>query len=131
MCCTSQRRADFPARVSQFNRWLATVLVLLSFSFLPLAAQEKDKGSGVIRGRVQNASNGSYLENVTVRIAGTSREALTNVSGEFEFRNVPAGEVSLEASYVGEPAQKATVTVAEGAAVTQDFTFRAAAGVVD
>src|SRR6188768_3842963 len=123
MSCTPPRRAGFPAHVFQFNRWLATVLVLLSLSVLPLAAQEK--GAGIIRGRVQNATNGANMENVSVRIAGTGREVLTNVYGEFEIRNVPAGEVTLQASYVGEPAQTATVTVGDGTAATQDFTFRA------
>lgn len=121
MSCTSPQRADRFAPFRLLSRSFVTVLALIALT-APTFAQQP--ATGTIRGKVQNASNGAFLENVVVQVTDTGKEVLTNSSGEFELRNVPAGEVTLRASYVGEPAQSATVTVAEGAAVTQDFTFR-------
>ncbi|RXK53626.1 TonB-dependent receptor [Oleiharenicola lentus] len=125
MCCTSLNRAGLFASTRGLIRSVVSVLAAVALC-VPAFAQSP--ATGVIRGKIQNASNGAYLENATVEIEGTSRIAVTNGYGEFEIRGVPAGEVTLKASYVGQPVQMATVTVAENGEVNQDFTFRGAAG---
>lgn len=125
----SNRRAVSPAPFRLFNRCLATALALVAFATLavsPAGAQPAD-ATGTVRGKVQNATNGAYLKNVTVTVVGTNLETFTDEFGNFELRNVPAGERTLKATYVGEPDQNALVTVAGGADVTQDFTFRKSA----
>lgn len=122
MCCTSLNRAGCLAPLRLFTRSVVTLLAAVALS-LPAFAQSA--ATGVIRGKVQNATNGAYLKNVTVEVDGTNREALTDGFGEFEIRNVPAGEVTVRASYVGEPTQTVTVTVPDGGVATHDFTFRA------
>jgi TonB-dependent receptor len=101
-------------------------MALVSFATLtlvPVRAQNA-AATGTVRGKVQNASNGAYLENAIVKISGTNRQVVTNSYGEYEFKDVPAGEISLIASYVGEPDQTAGVTVVGNIAVNHDFTFR-------
>ena len=95
------------------NRCLLTVLALVSLAFTPAFAQEAS--TGTIRGTVQNASNGSRLKNATVTVKGTNQETVSDEFGEFTLRGLPAGEVTLSASYIGEPTQTATVSVAGGA----------------
>src|SRR5262245_29176289 len=119
MRCTSLSRAGCFASLRLLSRSVVTALALVALS-VPTFAQQT--ATGVIRGKILNASNGSYLENVKVEVNGTSRNALTNGYGEYELR-VPAGEVNLTVEYVGEPAQTATVSVPAGGAVNQDFTF--------
>ncbi|HWA24031.1 MAG TPA: TonB-dependent receptor [Lacunisphaera sp.] len=124
MCCTSLSRAGCFASLRLLSRSVVTALVLVTLSVPSFAQQAAN--TGVIRGKILNASNGAYLENVKVEVNGTSRSALTNGYGEFEL-TVPAGEVTITADYVGEPAQTVTVTVPAGGTVDQDFTFRATA----
>ncbi|HWL14069.1 MAG TPA: carboxypeptidase regulatory-like domain-containing protein, partial [Opitutus sp.] len=88
------------------------------------SATAQPAGTGTIRGRVQNATNGAFMENVVVNIAGTSRQVRTNAYGNFVLEGVPAGEVTLRASYVGEPDQTTSVTVPAGGEAAQNFTFR-------
>lgn len=77
--------------------------------------------TGTITGRVANSATGAYLENAQVRIAGTDRILITQPGGNYSFTGVPAGEVSLTASYTGldNLEQKATVTA--GGTTTLDF----------
>ncbi|MDQ5980248.1 MAG: hypothetical protein QG602_3224, partial [Verrucomicrobiota bacterium] len=125
MCCTSLKRAGLFAPMRGLVRSVVSVLAAVALC-VPAFAQSS--ATGIIRGKVQNATNGAFLENATVEIEGTNRISVTNGYGEFEFRGVPAGEVTLKAGYIGQPTQSATVTVADGGEATQDFTFRGAAG---
>ena len=114
------------APILSINRWLLTVLAALSLTASALVAADTATAvpPGTIRGKVMNASNGANLENAIVTIAGTNRQETTNSFGEYEFTNVPAGNITLVAKYVGEPDIKATATVLGGAGIEQNFTFR-------
>ena len=106
-------------------RWLLALVALVSFGVLSLApAQAQPAATGTISGKVVNATNGVHLKNVVVTVDGTNRMAVTDDSGAYMITNVPAGEVTLKASYIGEADQTAAVTVAGGTQVSQDFTFR-------
>lgn len=123
MSRTFLHRDVIPTRFRLSVQWLATLTALVVFTgLIPASAQEA--ATGIIRGKVQNATNGAYLENVTVQINGTSQMVKTNGYGEYVIRDVPAGDVVLRANYVGEPEQTATVTVAGNETVNRDFTFR-------
>jgi TonB-dependent receptor len=117
--------AQIPAALNEVRRFMLFVTAL-AVSFLSAEVQAQDSGAatGTIRGRVQNATNGAYMENVTINVAGTTRQVRTNSFGEYVIRDVPAGEVTLTANYVGESEQTAMVTVRPGAEVSSDFTFR-------
>jgi iron complex outermembrane receptor protein len=126
MCCTS-RRAVLSAPFRSFNRWFATVLAAVSLAASAPFALAQEVATGVVRGRVQNATNGAALENVNIQVSGTNQTVKTNGYGEYVLRGVPAGEVVLRATYVGEPEQTATVSVTAGVEVSRDFTFRESA----
>jgi TonB-dependent receptor len=105
-----------------FGRLLA-VLALLPLFALPASAQS---GTGEITGRVQNVGNARYLNNARVVIDGTNRETFTNEFGEYRFSGVPAGVVTLRASYTGLDAKSETVTVVAGQAAALDFNLTSA-----
>lgn len=86
-----------------------------------LSAQSTETGS--IEGRVLNADTGMYVANAVVTIEGTNRQVLTDDFGQYSFSNVPAGEVTLRATYIGREPVVRTVTVESGETVDRDFTF--------
>ena len=84
--------------------------------------------TGTIEGRVINATNGRYLENVRVVVEGTQLATLTDKFGQYRLNGVPAGAVQLRAIYIGLPPVSTQLSMASGQAVTQDFTLGGAAG---
>jgi TonB-dependent receptor len=84
--------------------------------------------TGVVEGRVLNAANESYLGNVRVTIEGTELQALTDESGAYRLRGVPAGEVRIRASYVGMVEQVEGVRVLAEKTARLDFTLTRPAG---
>lgn len=87
------------------------------------AAASRDAETGAIRGRVFNPVTGEYLENARVTIESARLEALTDSAGEYRFSNVPAGRTEVKAFYTGRVVQTATVDVAAGRTVQQDFSL--------
>jgi TonB-dependent receptor len=72
-----------------------TILVLLLASQLSLAA------AGRIEGRVTDATTGESLPGATVQLVGTSLGAATDLNGHYVISNVPPGEYTVKASYIG------------------------------
>ena len=101
-------RRCFPAKLAG---------VLLSVP-LTLGAQA---AVGHISGRVLNAGTYEYVRNVEVRIAGAAQVAVSEEGGYFRLTDVPAGPVTLVATYPGHESVRAVVTVAPGGTVTHDF----------
>jgi Carboxypeptidase regulatory-like domain len=61
-------------------------------------------GSGRIRGRVVSAENGGPIRRAQVRLTGPdigAKTALTDAEGRFEFRELPAGRFSMQATKSG------------------------------
>jgi len=106
-------------RPSPFRGLRAGFVLLLAGACLPAASAQG--GSGTISGRVVNAATGAYLENADVRIAGTERTTTTTAGGRYVLTNVPAGEVSVAASYPGLDPLPQRVVVPAGGSATLDF----------
>lgn len=74
---------------------------------LPGMPRQFKTGTGRILGRVASAENGTPIRRAQVRISGPdigSKAALTDAEGRYEFRDLPAGRFTLNASksgYVG------------------------------
>jgi TonB-dependent starch-binding outer membrane protein SusC len=100
----------------------AGLVLVVALSPLSLAAQ-----TGVVRGRVTEASSGAPLAAVQVRVEGTTLGALTSATGEYSINAVPAGSVTVVARRIGYAAERGTLSVSDGGTVTQDFTLRSAA----
>ncbi len=86
-------------------------LVVLSSAWpLHLLAQT---ATGVITGTVQDSA-GSALIGARIEVSPTDREAASDNQGEFRIGNLPAGQYTVTASYVGFKAYSGSVTVTSG-----------------
>lgn len=110
------------------KRILAVALLSAALPFTPWsrgqtppAGPVQGTAAGVITGRVFNPNTGEYLRNAQVRIEETGQTAISESGGEFRLAPVPAGKVTLVVTYTGYRSVTATVNVAPGAAVAQDF----------
>ena len=110
---------SFPTRFHLF-----VTLLAMSAWFPPDMFAQSD--TGTITGRVQNATNGSYLNNARVTVQGTSTLVFTDEFGDFRIGGLPAGAVTVEVSYSGLETQTAQITVDPGAVVSRNFRLGAA-----
>lgn len=93
-------------------------------TLLAVSATAQAPATGTIRGTITNATNGRTLENVVLRLAGSGKQVISNSYGDYEFTGVPAGEVEIRASYVGETDIVTRVTVTAGEVAIQNIRFR-------
>jgi len=77
--------------------------------------------TGVVVGVVRSAVDSTVLPGAAVRVEGTGVGASTRQDGTYRIENVPAGSVTVTASFVGFSAQKRTVEVTSDAETTVDF----------
>src|SRR5688572_22130904 len=92
-------------------RWAMLLALLVVPS---LAAQQ-------VTGRVTDQRSGQPLAAVQVFIAGSGIGALSQQNGRFLLLNLPAGTHTLTAERIGYRSVTATVMVAAGQTVVQDF----------
>jgi TonB-linked SusC/RagA family outer membrane protein len=96
---------------------VAAIALSLGAAPQPLQAQSP----GTIRGTVLDASTGETLAGAQVNIRGTGIGTITNNSGQYILRDVPAGTIELRVQYVGYATEQRTVTLAAGGVATEDF----------
>jgi hypothetical protein len=77
---------------------------------------------GVVRGVVRDAG-GSGVAGARVSVRGTALSAVADGSGAFEIRDVPDGQVALQASADGFVAGSAQVRATAGAIIAADLTL--------
>jgi len=88
-----------------------------------IGAQAWAQDTGVVTGRVLNAQNGMYLPRAVVTIDGTALDALTDDTGTFTIRNVPAGERTITATFTGQDPVTVTIVVPAGGSVAKNIQF--------
>ncbi len=100
------------------SRWDFFVLLIISILiFNPtVVAQDTDKGS--ISGTVVDAETGEPLQNVNIILAGIGIGTTTNEKGEYFLDNIPAGNQTVEFSYVGYIIYKFTRQFYNGVAIS-------------
>jgi TonB-dependent receptor len=96
-----------------------TLLAAISVPAATLIAQEApvapaQAGFGSIRGRVLDQNGGKYLEGAEVALEGTTRNTVTERSGNFTLKNVPAGTYTVVVNYTGLDTKTETVVVTAG-----------------
>ncbi len=97
---------------------LAVLGLALGATASPLAAQV----AGGIVGAVTDASNGTPIRGVEVRIDDGRFRATTDARGEYRFRGIPAGEHVVGAIFPGyRPARRDSVMVRSGEIVRVDI----------
>ncbi len=74
--------------------------------------------SGIIRGQVNDATNGEPLIGTSVLIQGTTTGAITDLDGKFSIENVTPGVYNLRISYVSYETKIITDVVVNGGEVT-------------
>jgi iron complex outermembrane recepter protein len=111
--------------LSALHRCLAVGVLLVGLVALTSPVNAQAPATGVVEGRVLNESTGRYLNNARVRVVGTNLEATTNADGYFAIANVPAGEVTIAATFVGFTAAQSMATVPAGGTVGVDLTLGA------
>jgi TonB-dependent receptor len=94
---------------------IAALISVLPVSFVAAAPESN------IGGIVKDAKTGEVLPGANVVLAGTSLGASTDVDGKYSIRNVPPGNYTIRASYIGYEPASASVQVAPGAECKHDF----------
>lgn len=84
--------------------------------------------TGSIKGKVTDQKTGEALPFVNIVVKGTTVGAASDVSGNYEIRNIAAGTYTLVARLVGyEIAEVSGVTVAAGGSLTRNIAMTSAA----
>jgi TonB-linked SusC/RagA family outer membrane protein len=87
--------------------------------------------SGRVTGRVVNAATNRPLVGVQVFVPPTGIGNLTDGDGRFLLQNVPVGEVTITAQFVGYKQGESVVTVVAGETVRADLTLEETAIALD
>ncbi|HTF64001.1 MAG TPA: TonB-dependent receptor plug domain-containing protein [Edaphobacter sp.] len=103
---------------------MSVFTLLLTMSPQLLKAQTQ---TGSIVGTVQDVG-GSILVSAKITIEPTGRQAATNDQGEFRIADLPAGDYTLTASYIGFAAFKTPVKLQSGQTATVNPTLQVASG---
>ncbi|MGA9406332.1 MAG: TonB-dependent receptor [Bacteroidota bacterium] len=83
-------------------------------------------GSNIV-GIVKDTKTGEPLPGANVALTGTSLGASTDVDGKYVIRNVPPGNYTIRASYIGYEPVAAGVQVISGVELKQDFNLTSVA----
>jgi len=109
----------------RLTRAFLVFAVLAVSSVVPLHAQSGGAPeTGVIQGRVLNATSGNYLNNARIIVEGTGLEVFTDMFGQYRITGVPAGKVTVQSFFTGFEPQRAEVEVVAGKMATRDFEFK-------
>ena len=99
-----------------------TVAVLCSVAAVATAsAQAGASRQGSLTGRVTDQSNGQPVSNAAVVVTGSSLGAITNDSGAYSIRAIPAGAHQIRVSRVGYGPAVRSVAIVAGESTTADF----------
>ncbi len=95
---------------STLHRLQRSIFFALLFSFAAFA-----HGTGSVTGVVTDRTTNAFLVGADVRVAGSDQATATARDGSFTLSNVPAGNQTLEISYVGRKTKSVPVAVRSGA----------------
>ena len=113
------------------SRHLLKATLLAGLLPWALGAQQQEAASGIVSGRIVEASSQRPLANVQVRIIGTQRGALTNDQGDYRIPNVTPGTVQIRAQRIGFAPVTQSINVTAGGSVTSNFVLSATAIQID
>ena len=105
------------------NRKLFLSFILIFSSFASFS-QLSNRGNQVIRGRVTEQGTKETLPGVNVVIEGLNLGSSTDIDGNFEIRNVPAGAHKIVVSYIGYETITRIVEVKPGMNLLENFVMK-------
>ena len=94
-----------------------TALSVLAFSSAAIGAHAQ-----VLSGKVTDTTGAAPLQGAIVSIVGTNRSTSTDRFGEYRIANLPAGNYTVNVSYIRTEEVSSTVTV-PATGTTLDFTL--------
>src|SRR6059058_2104288 len=102
-----------------------TCLALLGLGVLVggVAASARAQ-QGSIAGQVTDQATGHPLAGARITIQGTALVTSSNAEGRYTLRNVPAGAITVRATFIGYAAATRGLTVAPGEAATADLALK-------
>ncbi len=77
--------------------------------------------AGDIVGKVSDQNQQKIFKGAKVSLVELNRSVVTNLSGQYRFDNLPAGNYTLKVEYLGEPTKTYSVSVNESGVVEQDL----------
>ena len=96
--------AHIPNRILKVEWFLqyrsAPVLLLLFFAITNFTVRAQSHQAGSIKGIVTTI-DGAPAQGVTVKLKNNSKGTIANTNGSFEFKNLPAGNYTVEFSMIG------------------------------
>ncbi len=96
---------------------------VLTFAMVTAFIVSASAQTGNVSGKVTNTNN-EPLPGATIAVKNTTKGDATDVDGNYEIRGIEAGEIILEASFVGYNTVERTITVPAGDNVTVDFVLK-------
>ena len=81
--------------------------------------------TGTVVGTVRDEA-GIPLPGINVVLTGTTLGDATDLDGEYQIRQIPAGTYRIQASSIGFEAENRSITIAPGDVLTMDFVLREA-----
>jgi TonB-dependent receptor len=97
---------------------LAAILSALCILMLLPGTTLFAQGSGTITGLIVDANSGETLIGANVLVKGTNRGSAAGMNGDFTINNVPAGTVTLVASYLSYQTREIDIEVEAGSTIT-------------
>jgi TonB-linked SusC/RagA family outer membrane protein len=105
-----------PARTMLKKILTATFCFLITLPVAGALAQ-----TGTITGVVTDSTTGDPIPGVSILVAGTQIGTSTDANGEYDLTGVPAGQQTLEATFVGYRDERVPVDVQPNATTTRDI----------
>ena len=105
--------------MKKLYQW-SVVLLLLG---LPMSAFAQ----GTIEGSVYDADSGDILPGAQVVILSLNQGAVSDIDGQYVIEDVPAGEYTVEARFIGYGSERQIVVVTDGESTRAEFTMGATA----
>ncbi|RPI66521.1 MAG: TonB-dependent receptor, partial [Ignavibacteriae bacterium] len=87
--------------ISPFRHFAVSPFRLFAFSLFLLLLPSLLFSQGTINGYITDRETGDSLAGVSVRIEGTRLGAISNSRGRFTIKNVPLGQIEMQASLIG------------------------------
>ncbi|KAF0130882.1 MAG: SusC/RagA family TonB-linked outer membrane protein [Bacteroidetes bacterium] len=110
------------------NRFFRQLLPILLGLFITAYASGQ---TGTVKGVVKDKSTGETLPGANVLIKGSLTGASTDFDGQFTLENVPAGNVTIEVSFVGYLPSSKAVNVLAGQTQSLNFDLEADAVILE
>src|ERR1700682_4170096 len=107
----------------RFQYSLVAIIILLNvLCLIPARAQE---ARGTISGAVKD-TNGGVLVGALVELQPSGKRAVSDDQGQYRISDVPAGQYTLAATYVGFAPSSTSVTVTPGQVATTEVAMKVA-----